>query len=167
MIGSKLLKNGTWKGRKELGLILAEIRDDLKRERNWTEIRASSSDDQTQENPLPLPSQPEGPINSDDSHKDDLDFAALTQSTQNVSLRRRSNHQSKMSSKKNQKPNKTKNPQPDSIVLGASTLDGNQAVASANLNPLLPFGHAHMTSTAMPGFSSMQSVPNWPAHLNA
>lgn len=45
VIGSKSLKNGTWKGRNELGLILIEVREEIKRERDWMEMRSSSSDD--------------------------------------------------------------------------------------------------------------------------
>lgn len=38
LLGSKLLKNGKWTGKNELGSIMEEVREELKREMDWVQI---------------------------------------------------------------------------------------------------------------------------------
>lgn len=50
LIGSKLLKNGKWTGRNELGMILGEVREDLRRTEAW-----KNSDDKANEQGITRP----------------------------------------------------------------------------------------------------------------
>lgn len=46
-IGSKLLKSGKWTGRNELGAILGEVREDLRRTEAWKQSKGSDSNEGT------------------------------------------------------------------------------------------------------------------------
>lgn len=165
VIGSKLLKNGTWKGRNELGLILAEVREDLKRERNWIEMRASSSDDQS---PVATPphTQPtevlgasvdDDPINQNEDHDNDL--TVLTQSTQNISLRKNTNRSRKRGNKLSKQKTNQKTSL-DSLTGGVSPPNGNQPVAPVNQYPHVSQGHAQLNLPGIPGSVPTQSHMN-------
>lgn len=45
LLGSKILKNGKWTGRNEMGNVLVEVREELKRELKWQQTQSDSSDD--------------------------------------------------------------------------------------------------------------------------
>lgn len=141
----------------------------MKRERNWIELRASSSDDQGSESsPTPPPSaQPERSIDDDQmSQADhDLDLAALSQSMQNVSLRR-SDSQLKKWPKNSRKSKviRNRNPQSGLSAGGAFAPVGNQAVASANQNIPIPYVHAQQGT---PGFPLAQLLQTWSAPMNS
>lgn len=126
VIGSKLLKNGTWKGRNELGSILTEVREDLKREYNWVQMRAdSSSDDQAD---LPPGTQ------SISEH----DIDSFSQSFQNVSVRR-----SNLPGKKKKGKNKNRK---SGEVQSVGNTDGIHPVSVSN-----QYAHATAHVTGSPG----------------
>lgn len=55
IFGSKLLKNGKWKGQNQLGAILGEVREDLKRMYNWTEMQSIASENTSESGGLEIP----------------------------------------------------------------------------------------------------------------
>lgn len=45
LLGSKILKNGKWTGKNELGSVMGEVREDLQRELKWVQSHEISSDE--------------------------------------------------------------------------------------------------------------------------
>lgn len=166
VIGSKLLKNGSWKGRNELGLILVEVREELKRERNWVEMRSSSSDDQGNialSSPRPSPSNSQERANQADQ---DSPIIALSQSTQNISVRR-SGHNANTKLKKN-KRNKNRNfdGNNDMTIDGYQALGGNQAdtqLTGAGNRPVALPGPGPTSSHTHVQHDTSNTVGNVPA----
>lgn len=124
VIGSKLLKNGTWKGRNELGTILTEVREDLKRVHNWVEMRAESSS--SAGSPSPAGSGAiDTPLNAPPDTDQDLDLNRLSQSL-NISVRRK-NPKKKKGKGKNRNLNSQSGPvQPVPNTMGNHPVSTNQ-----------------------------------------
>lgn len=57
ILGLKLLKNGKWKSQNQLGIILGEVREDLKRTYNWVEMQSITSENPS-ENGSEIPPNP-------------------------------------------------------------------------------------------------------------
>lgn len=121
VIGSKLLKNGTWRGRNELGIILTEVREDLKREHHWIELRRQSSTDGQEMGSNTTPSPNRNDQSADDqpgTHASpELDLDRLSQSMQNVSVRRSGPPlpSNKKGKNKNRGRNKNRNINPSGV----------------------------------------------------
>lgn len=159
VIGSKLLKNGSWKGRNELGLILSEVREELKRERNWVEMRPSSSDDQGADLPPPPPSPA---LRNQDL---DSDLIAPSQSTQNISVRG-----GNKTKRKRNKGNRNRNSQQNEstsdelqLSVGGQTSSGNHAVTLPASG--LPHEHAQQETSSLMGHTSDALPHSWTASV--